>query len=87
MVEWVGPGKVVALLTICCALAESASAQHIPPPVRQKDGNVQAQAGFNTVYLETSLNGNPIGNLTPFIEKRQIVCQSKRLAQHGFSRA
>jgi outer membrane usher protein len=85
MVEWVRPGKVVALLTICCALAESANAQHIPPPVRQKDGYAPAQAGFNTVYLETSLNGNPIGNLTPFIEKNgKLSASPSVLRSMGF---
>ena len=69
MVEWVRRGKLAALLmTICCTLADSASAQYIPPPDRHKGATGQAVAGFNTVYLDVSLNGNPIGNLTPFIE-------------------
>ncbi|MGX9934962.1 fimbria/pilus outer membrane usher protein [Advenella kashmirensis] len=85
MAEWARQGKVAALLTICCALAESASAQHIPPPVRQNDANAQTDAGFNTVYLETSLNGNPIGNLTPFIEKNGKLSASPRvLRDMGF---
>lgn len=85
MAEWARQGKIAALLTICCALAESASAQHIPPPVRQNDANAQAQAGFNTVYLETSLNGNPIGNLTPFIEKNgKLSASPKVLRDMGF---
>lgn len=69
MVEWVRAWKAIGLLIIFCALADWARAQHIPPPVRHKDSDVSTQSAFNTVYLDVTLNGNPIGNLTPFIEK------------------
>ncbi|WP_161495220.1 fimbria/pilus outer membrane usher protein [Advenella sp. S44] len=50
-------------------LADSAGAQYIPPPDRYSSGAASHEAQFNTVYLDVSLNGNPVGNLTPFIEK------------------
>ncbi|MGO1766523.1 MAG: fimbria/pilus outer membrane usher protein, partial [Advenella sp.] len=70
MIEWATRGKLTALLTtICCMLADSAGAQYIPPPDRYSSGAASHEAQFNTVYLDVSLNGNPVGNLTPFIEK------------------